>query len=77
MCGTYLAHDDIVRVDEGRVIGKNKQAIIKLSAFCIEPQHFPNAPNITNFASIILKAGHKYKSRNQFTFGLTNDVHSH
>jgi len=62
---------------DGTVIGKNKEAIVKHSAFCIEPQHFPNAPNITNFASIVLKAGEKYKSRNQFTFGLTSDEHSH
>lgn len=62
---------------DGTVIGKNNQAIIKHSAFCIEPQHFPNAPNIINFASIVLKAGATYKSRNQFTFGLTSDEHSH
>ena len=61
----------------GEVLGKNQQAIIKHSAFCIEPQHFPNAPNHSNFGSILLKAGDKYKSRNQFTFGLSSDVHAH
>jgi len=61
----------------GDVLGKGQEAITKHSAFCIEPQNFPNAPNNLNFPSIVLKAGDKYKSRNQFTFGLTSDTHSH
>lgn len=43
------------------------------TGFCLEPQHFPNAPNQPNFASTILRPGEEYSSRMSFTF-LTQDA---
>jgi len=55
--------------------GKNELPLQKHGAFCLEPQHHPDAPNHMNFPSIVIKAGEKYKSRTQMTFGLTSDQH--
>ncbi len=62
---------------EGNIHGKSGLPIIKHGAFCLEPQYFPDSPNHSNFPSIILKAGEKYKSRTQITFGLISDNHHH
>ncbi|NOR88358.1 MAG: galactose-1-epimerase [Bacteroidales bacterium] len=61
----------------GSIRGKSELPIIKHGAFCLEPQHFPDAPNHPHFPSITLKAGEKYKSRTQITFGLKSDSHHH
>jgi aldose 1-epimerase len=40
---------------------KGKGAVYnKHSAFCLEAQHFPDAPNKPNFPSIVLRPGEKY-----------------
>ena len=62
---------------DGSILGKNDLAIIKHGAFCLEPQHYPDSPNHAHFPSITLKAGEKYKSRTQITFGLESDSHHH
>lgn len=62
---------------DGSINGKNELPIIKHGAFCLEPQHFPDSPNHPHFPSITLKAGEKYKSRTQITFGLVSDSHHH
>lgn len=62
---------------DGSQLGKNKFPLKKHHAFCLEPQHHPDAPNHSNFPSIEIKAGEVYKSRTQFTFGLTSDTHHH
>ncbi len=62
---------------DGSVLGKNKLPINTHGAFCLEPMHFPDAVNQQNFPSILLKSGEKYKSRNQFTFGLVSQSHHH
>ncbi|MNG85834.1 Aldose 1-epimerase precursor [compost metagenome] len=38
------------------------------SAFCLETQHFPDAPNHPNFASTVLKPGEKYSSKTAYRF---------
>jgi aldose 1-epimerase len=58
---------------DGTLYGKNSFPLKKHHAFCLEPQHHPDAPNHTEFPSIEIKAGEKYRSRTQITFGLTTD----
>jgi len=60
---------------DGSALGKDGKPLIKYAGFCLEPQHFPDAPNHPNFPCITLRAGKKYKSRSMFTFGLTSDRH--
>lgn len=62
---------------DGTEMERNGKTLIKHGAFCLEPQHFPDAPNHGNFPSIIIRAGEEYKSRNQFTFGLVSHSHHH
>lgn len=38
------------------------------SAFCLETQHFPDAPNHPNFASTVLKPGEQYSSKTTYKF---------
>jgi aldose 1-epimerase len=48
---------------------KGKGAIYtKYSGLCLETQHFPDAPNHSNFPSIVLKPDQKYKHRTVFKF---------
>ncbi len=46
---------------KGRVYGRRH-------GFCLEPQHFPDAPNQPGFPSIILQPGDEYTSRTLFRF---------
>lgn len=62
---------------DGSEMGRNGRPLIKHGAFCLEPQHFPDSPNHGNFPCITIRAGEKYKSRNQFTFGLVSHSHHH
>jgi len=38
------------------------------SGFCLEPQHFPDAPNQPQFASTILRPGAEYRARMAYRF---------
>ena len=51
---------------------KGKEGIIydKRSGFCLETQHFPDAPNHPNFPSTILKAGEIFYSKTIFKFSV-------
>lgn len=40
------------------------------TAFALETQHFPNAPNQSNFGSIVLKAGQKYHTLSYYQFSV-------
>jgi aldose 1-epimerase len=60
---------------DGESIGKEGKPLLKHGAFCLEPQHYPDAPNQANFPCITVRAGEKYKSRTQITFGLAGDSH--
>lgn len=48
--------------------GKDGQAYPFRSAFCLETQHFPDAPNHPNFASTVLKPGDTYRSKTEYRF---------
>jgi len=47
---------------DGSVIGKKAQAYEKHAGFCLETQHFPDAPNKANFPSTVLEPGARYTS---------------
>jgi aldose 1-epimerase len=40
---------------DGTIVGKNGRAYVKYSGCCLEPQHFPDAPNQPSFPSTLLK----------------------
>ncbi|WP_412468860.1 aldose epimerase family protein [Pedobacter sp. KLB.chiD] len=48
--------------------GKGGKAYPHRSAFCLETQHFPDAPNHPNFASTVLKPGETYKTSTTYQF---------
>jgi len=48
--------------------GKGGKAYPYRSAFCLETQHFPDAPNHPNFASTVLKPGETYKTSTTYKF---------
>ncbi|MCU4676505.1 galactose mutarotase [Catenovulum sp. 2E275] len=52
---------------DGSLKGKGR-AFEKHSAFCLEPQHVPDAPNKPMFKSIELKPGETYSSKMSFAF---------
>lgn len=53
---------------DGRFIGKNGVAYVKYAGLCLEPQHFPDAPNHPNFPSTVLRAGEEYRQSTVFRF---------
>lgn len=48
--------------------GKGGKSYPHRSAFCLETQHFPDAPNHPNFASTVLKPGETYKTSTTYKF---------
>lgn len=40
------------------------------TAFCLETQHYPDAPNQKNFPSIILEPGKEYKTTSKYSFSV-------
>ncbi|MBC6109481.1 aldose epimerase family protein [Pedobacter fastidiosus] len=48
--------------------GKGGKSYPLRSAFCLETQHFPDAPNHPNFASTVLKPGETYKTSTTYKF---------
>jgi aldose 1-epimerase len=59
-CGNFLTG-----VDKD---GKNGKSYPHRSAFCLETQHFPDAPNHSNFASTVLKPGETYSTSTTYKF---------
>ena len=53
---------------DGSLVGKNGMVFHKYTGLCLEPQHFPDAPNHTNFPSTVLHAGEEYKQTTVFRF---------
>jgi aldose 1-epimerase len=53
---------------DGSLIGKNGVVYRKYTGLCLEPQHFPDAPNHPNFPSTVLRAGEEYKQSTVFKF---------
>ena len=56
---------------DGSIVGRNGFVYEQYSALCLEPQHFPDAPNHSNFASTVLRPGEEYKETTVFRFGVS------
>lgn len=56
-------------LQEGR---KGKQGAVygRRHGFCLETQHYPDAPNRPAFPSVVLKAGERYNRTTRFRFSL-------
>ncbi len=54
---------------DGTDIGKTGIPYARRTAFCLEPQHFPDALNHPHFPSIILEAGQTYSRTIIYRFG--------
>ncbi len=53
---------------DGSFVGKNGFVYERYTGLCLEPQHFPDAPNHPNFPSTVLRAGEEYKQATVFRF---------
>lgn len=53
---------------DGSLIGKKGVAYEKYTGLCLEPQHFPDAPNHPNFPSTILRPGEQYNQKTVIRF---------
>jgi len=53
---------------DGSLIGKNAVAYEKHTGLCLEPQHFPDAPNHPNFPSTVLRPGEEYQHTSAYRF---------
>lgn len=58
-CGNFL---------DGSIRGKGGVAYQRNQGFCLETQHFPDAPNQPGFPSTVLKAGARFRSTTLFRF---------
>jgi aldose 1-epimerase len=55
---------------DGSLVGKNGKPYPFRSAFCLETQHFPDAPNQKAFASTVLVPGQIYQSTTTYHFSV-------
>ena len=53
---------------EASSAGKDGQLYPHHGGFCLETQHFPNAPNQPNFPSVVLRPGETYSETTVFRF---------
>ena len=53
---------------DGSLIGKKGVAYEKYTGLCLEPQHFPDAPNHANFPSTVLRPGEEYNQKTVIRF---------
>lgn len=53
------------------ITGKGGQEYTRRTGFCLETQHFPDAPNQPNFPSIVLRPGEHFHETTVFQFGVT------
>lgn len=54
--------------DAAQKIGKSGKPYLYRGGFCLETQHFPDAPNHPSFPSIILRPGQTYKTSTEYRF---------
>ena len=54
---------------DGSLAGKGRTYGYR-SGFCLEPQHFPDAPNQPTFPSTILRPGEQYMTESRFRFSV-------
>jgi aldose 1-epimerase len=55
---------------DGSITGKEGQRYTVRTGLCLEPQHFPDAPNHQNFSSTLLMPGDVYHSTIIYEFGV-------
>ena len=55
---------------DGKLVGKQQKAYGHRSAFCLETQHYPDAPNQPSFPSTTLEPGKKYQTTTIYQFGI-------
>lgn len=53
---------------DGSFTGKGGVVYHKYAGLCLEPQHFPDAPNHANFRSTVLRPGEVYKHVSKYRF---------
>jgi aldose 1-epimerase len=53
---------------DGTITGRAARVYERRAGFCLEPQHFPDSPNHTNFPSTVLKPGEVYRNRIEYRF---------
>jgi len=58
---------------DGTMTGRFGAKVVKHSGFCLETQHFPDAPNQPAFASTELKPGETYHTVTVFRFGTAKE----
>jgi aldose 1-epimerase len=56
---------------DGTITGKGGQVYQFRDAFCMEPQHFPNSPNQSDFPPVVLRPGQVY--HNTIIFRLSTE----
>lgn len=54
---------------DGTLTGKGQTYQVR-SGFCLEPQHFPDSPNHSNFPDTILKPGEEYSMKMSYKFSV-------
>jgi aldose 1-epimerase len=55
---------------DGTIHGKGGAVYPKRSAFCMEPQHFPDSPNKPNFPPVVLRPGQTYHNTIVYKFSV-------
>lgn len=55
---------------DGTLTGKGGKVYGKRTGFCLEPQHFPDSPNRSDFPSVELKPGDVYRNTIVYRFGV-------
>jgi aldose 1-epimerase len=55
---------------DGSFTGRHGKPYARNTGFCLETQHFPDAPNHPEFLSTTLKPGETMHSTTTFTFGV-------
>ena len=53
---------------DGSFVGRDGVTYVRYAGLCLEPQHFPDAPNHSNFPSTVLRPGEEYKQTTVFRF---------
>ena len=53
---------------DGTLVGRNRVTYVKYAGLCLEPQHFPDAPNHSSFPATVLRSGEEYKQTTVFRF---------
>lgn len=53
---------------DGEAVGKGGTAYAQYTGFCLETQHFPDAPNQPAFPNVVLRPGETYRTSTLFRF---------